>query len=241
MRLPLICMKCFDEAGKPDHCCYPAILQDNGLYEVTCRKGHKTATCLQQQKFELLFELAANAILDSYYREAVTSFTSAAERFYEFYLRVSAAKQGLSHDILSKAWGKISAQSERQYGAYVFLYTVENHSLPPLLSNNHIQFRNDVVHKGKIPSREETIAYGNAVLDVISPVLTQLKTRDHEHVMTIVQQHIRSTREGLREVLNVSFMSMPTTISISAAHSEHQQNLEEALTTLSKRRARIGW
>ena len=33
-----------------------------------------------------------------------------------------------------------------------------------MLSKSKIQFRNQVIHKGKIPTKEEAIDYGNAVL-----------------------------------------------------------------------------
>ena len=41
-------------------------------------------------KFELLFELGINALIDGYPREAVSSFASALERFYEFFCQVAA-------------------------------------------------------------------------------------------------------------------------------------------------------
>jgi hypothetical protein len=118
MRIPLYCMQCFQEQGKPDDVFYPAELQDNGLYWLKCRAGHETVTCLQEQKFEVLYDLAANAILDGYYREAVVSFTSALERFYEFYIQVMAIKRNVPEKEFEEAWKRVAAQSERQYGAY---------------------------------------------------------------------------------------------------------------------------
>jgi hypothetical protein len=56
------------------------------------------------------------------------------------------------------------------------LYLLEVGSKPTLLSNNKTEFRNDVIHKGEIPSREKAIAYGQAVLDVIRPHLILLRT-----------------------------------------------------------------
>jgi hypothetical protein len=85
-------MQCLQEQGKPSYIFNLAELQDNGLYYMKCEMGHETVTWLQQEKFETLFELAANAILDGYYRDAISSFSSAMERFYEFYLKVICIK-----------------------------------------------------------------------------------------------------------------------------------------------------
>ena len=58
-----------------------ADLEETGVYDLTCPSSHRTAFCLQNFKFELLFDLGLQAIDDGYYREAVSSFASALERF----------------------------------------------------------------------------------------------------------------------------------------------------------------
>jgi hypothetical protein len=161
--------------GQPDHFLYPAELQDSGLYQLICRNGHNTFICVQEQKFEVLFELALNAIIDGYYREAIVSFSSCLERFYEFYLRVMCVKSELDKSIVNSAWKIISKQSERQFGAYTFVYLIKNKSHAPILSQENVTFRNDVIHKGKIPSRNEAIKYGEDILQIISPILSELK------------------------------------------------------------------
>jgi hypothetical protein len=48
---------------------------------------------------------------------------------------------------------------------------------PILLSNNETAFRNSVIHKGYIPTREESISYGNSILNLIETSLIKLKTK----------------------------------------------------------------
>lgn len=43
-------------------------LSDDGEYEVHCGKGHKSTVILDNVKFELLFEMGLNAIVDGYPR-----------------------------------------------------------------------------------------------------------------------------------------------------------------------------
>ena len=49
------------------------------LLQIKCSRSHETTAILQEQKFEILFDIGAHAILDGYYREAVSSFTSSLE------------------------------------------------------------------------------------------------------------------------------------------------------------------
>lgn len=241
MRIPLSCMQCFQETGQPDFTLYPAELQDSGLYRLVCKNRHETFTCVQEQKFEVLFELALNAIVDGYYREAVASFSSSLERFYEFYLRVMCVKRGLDDTKIERAWKAVSKQSERQFGAYAFTYLLENGTVAPILPEHKVAFRNEIIHKGRIPSREEAIAYGEDVLLVISPILGHLKKTDHEHVGKVVLKHITNTRQKIEGTPHVSFMSIATTVSIARGHTEPQQNVVDSLARLSDFRRRAGW
>ncbi|MDO6423576.1 hypothetical protein Q4521_13930 [Saccharophagus degradans] len=115
-----------------------------------------------------------NAILDGYFREAVASMNAAIERFYEFYIEfvMTENKRG---DTFNDAWSRVSSQSERQLGAYIFLYTIKNNRLPPLLSNNKVSFRNSVVHKGEFPTADKTTDFCKSATDVIVPVLKEMK------------------------------------------------------------------
>ncbi len=240
MRILLNCMQCFKEKGSPSDLFYFAVVQDNGLYRMKCEYGHQTITCLQQQKFEVLFELAANAVIDGYYRESVSSFTASFERFMELYLCVIRLKCGVPDDKFLNAWNTIAAQSERQLGAYVFVYLMENGEPPPLLKPKLVTFRNDVIHKGRIPTREQAVEYGQSVLEIIAPILHDLKERYVEHVSTVVRQHVIETRAHIEEPQHVSFMSIATIISISRAATEPQRTLAQALAHLTESRRKLG-
>jgi len=95
MLLDLVCVECLLEQikkGVPEH---PTEnirtpfepVNDSGIYEITCHKGHKSKTYITNNDFEILFDYSINAIADGYYREAVSSFTSAMERYFEFFIK----------------------------------------------------------------------------------------------------------------------------------------------------------
>jgi len=132
---------------------------DDGFYKVVCPAGHNNTVVLQVDKFEVLFELALNAIVDGYYRDAVASFTASLERFYEFYVNVGCDIQGVSAPVFEAAWDSVSRQSERQLGAFVFTYVLLHGKPPALMSNRDVEFRNEVTHKGRIPTKERAIEY----------------------------------------------------------------------------------
>ena len=237
MKLLLSCMVCQKEHGKPSFELMMVEYRDDGRYESTCSKGHTQTTLLQEQKLELLFEIGANAVLDGYYREAVSSFTSSLERFYEFAIKLACAHDRMSDDIYSDCWKSVSNQSERQLGAYIFLWGAHIKSRPMLLKNKDVSFRNAVIHKGKIPTKEEAQSYGAKVYDLIVSSLAQIRaTPLKDSIVIVVDNHLRETR-GDSGAENEVFISSSTIISLSASPDEHyNKSLDEHLTALDKRR-----
>lgn len=230
MRLPMSCHECCFSA-EPQDIPYPTYVEfrDDSLYEFTCEKGHKTLTILQQQKFELLFQIGAYAILDGYYREAVASFTSSLERFYEFFIKAKLLEEGHTVETLDATWKTVSSQSERQLGAYIFLYTQSFKKAPPLLPSGKVTFRNEVVHKGKIPTRDEALSYGQAVLDIIRPAMEMTAISFPNGVQISTINHImKSAPNG-----GAGTSSMPTIVNIlSAKERISQKSLIEEIEGL---------
>lgn len=109
---------------------------DNGRYEVKCPKGHESVTILQQQKFEVLFDIGAYALVDGYYREAVSSFTSSLERFYEFVIRAVLFQRGISEKVFNQTWKLVERQSLKQVGGfYIYLSIRIWHSSNSVMSH----------------------------------------------------------------------------------------------------------
>ena len=212
-------------------------IRDDGIYEVSCPEGHKTYTLLQQLLFEVLFDIGAYAITDGYYREAISSFTASLERFYEFYIEVISLKHGVDDESYGTSWRHVSKQSERQLGAYIFLYTLENKASPKLLSNRDIEFRNNVIHKGQIPSRGETLEYGNTILNLINPVLYALKKYNSEFVQHVVEKHFIAMINKLPEEYEQHPFCTTTIISIAnTPHKEEFRTLEEEIESIELRK-----
>lgn len=235
MKLLMSCMTCFQELGKPTDEFVTLEFSDNGRYEVSCSRGHTSVTALQQQKFEILFDIGANAIIDGYYREAISSFTSSLERFYEFCIKVFCENNSMSENTYLKAWKQVSNQSERQLGAFLFLWTNTFAEIPELLSNKDTKFRNEVIHKGKIPTKEEALSFGNNVLKIIRPKIKQLQSLFAKEISSIIFKHIRDCSKVETDQVSVGTMYINTIISLSSEEEgHHTKTLENALDSILK-------
>lgn len=238
MRLPLNCMQCVLEKREKAHDeLYPTEFRDDGRYEIRCSYGHSTITLLSQQKFELLFDIGAYAIVDGYYREAISSFSSSLERFYEYAIRIFLERLTKSDELFQSGWSTIKNQSERQLGAFIFLWMQQFKEVPVLLTNSKIEFRNSVIHKGKIPSRDEALNYGNSVLDVIRPKLNKIKEIFPEEISNLSRYHQMESQLAKDEGKQKSFMGILTLLSLTFTDTIYQTGrLEQYVTMLEERR-----
>lgn len=230
MKVPLFCPQCMIL-----HNVKPISFgeyTDNNRYEIICPRGHKGVVVLQQQKFEVLFEIGAYAINDGYYREAVSSFTSSLERFYAFFIQAFLYEHGLDAEIFDAAWKHISNQSERQLGGYVVAYTYAFSRPPVLLDRKKVEFRNSVIHKGKIPTRAEAVEYGEAVLALLRRAIREVSDRFPQGVKRIVDEHIAAGRAET-EIFNSVTTSLVTIVSLSVVDARHNSStLEVALENI---------
>jgi hypothetical protein len=173
-------------------------LSDDGKYQVVCSNGHTSTVVLRNLKFELLFEMGINAIVDGYTRESVSSFSAALERFYEFYWRVAQAHLSISDDVTNTAWKVLSNQSERQLGAYVSASLLLMKESPRLLSpNREVPFRNNVIHKGCLPVAEEAIEFGDVVMALINEGLEKLRRIAPEALKAVYESLLPKNQENL--------------------------------------------
>ncbi|BBQ32692.1 hypothetical protein OB925_10885 [Aeromonas rivipollensis] len=170
-------------------------LTDSGIHPVNCNHGHEFVIIFSGAKFEVLFDIGMNAINDGYAREAVSSFTSSLERFYEFFVSYCSYKNQIDDSIYHQAWKDISNQSERQLGAYIFTYLLKYKATPILLNNKMVSFRNSVIHKGYIPTIKEAINFGNNVYDCIMNVIKSLEENEDES-LSVFYNKILPKAEG---------------------------------------------
>jgi hypothetical protein len=177
-----------------------AELRDDGLYDVTCPQGHRNLVALGNLKFEVLFQSGAMALLDGYVREAVSSIAAALERFYEFYIRVMLLRHDIPPQDAERTWKMVSSQSERQVGAFFFLYLLENKRAVGFIADRYVKFRNEVIHKGYIPTNEEVISYGEEVLSFIFSISRELNAGSNAFVRRMLDLDSGKVGEKRRDL-----------------------------------------
>lgn len=213
---------------------------DSGYYSFTCQNGHQNFVMLQEQDFEILFQIGANAILDGYYREAISSFTSSLERFYEFCVRVLCLKHGVDNEKLEQCRKFYKNSSDRQISSFLFLYLAEFNSLPFNLKKDEDwrHFRNEVIHKGKIPTKQEALQYGNYVRRFILQTILKLKVNHSNEIQSLVMEHLKNKNEHNVSQGWASVMCTGTIISLANGMIEKnlEKSLEEELDGLQKMR-----
>jgi hypothetical protein len=201
-----------------------AELNDQGIYELVCSKGHKSLTFVQEQHFEVLFDMGGLALIDGYNREAVSSFAASLERFYEFCIRVISYSEDIEDEEIEATWKHIKNQSERQIGAFYFLYLTKFKKPPKAISNYKINgvdlvgFRNKVIHKGYIPKQQDALQYGEHLYNYMVDILLELRLECEDEIFKMVTHKQRIFFKG-KESIEVPLTSMasPSMFGISSA------------------------
>jgi hypothetical protein len=189
MRINISCAQCAQAAGGIA-VFHLETIRDDGLYTRKCPRGHDLLVATQTLRHEMLFEIALNAIVDGYRREAISSLAASVERFYEFSLRVLARNRQLSSEVFDSAWKAVAVQSERQLGAFVFLYAACFGELPCLLSNDMVALRNEVIHRGALPDQAKVLKFGAASYEVIQSGIRKLRLNCLDDVNAALVAHV---------------------------------------------------
>jgi hypothetical protein len=229
IKLSSFCCKCYFESEKTKDD-YERIKKECGddvdvefnnenLYEVICQKGHTSYTQLQNQKFELLFDIAAMALIDGYTKECVSTIASSFERFIEFYIKVISVKKKVPVDQFAATWKLMSSQSERQLGAFYSLQLSEYGETKFSLEPKWVEFRNSVIHKGYIPTTAKAIEYGDYILSLIFSILNYLKQHDIDSITAARLIDFTKTGERIPEQQLKASANIPTIINLSSIGS----------------------
>jgi len=213
MRINISCPQCAQAAGGFAVFHLEEIRED-GLYTGKCPQGHDLLVATQTLRHEMLFEIALNAIVDGYRREAISSFAAAIERFYEFAIGVLARNRGVSSTISAAAWKTVAAQSERQLGAFTFLYTVSFGEVPRLLSDRMVKLRNDVTHRGLLPDQKQVLDFGAAAYEVIQTGVRKLRAACIDDVNAALGEHVEEIAEKMGSVYPRAFQVTPTALNV---------------------------
>ena len=210
---------------------YRDYFNPDGFYKGVCPKGHYNEMITQTLPHEMLFDIAINAIGDHYYRESVSSFAASVERYFEFAIYVLTHHKDVANDEVTKAWKLISSQSERQLGAYIFAYTGVFGTTPAVLSTKMTERRNNVIHRGHLPTLAEAREFGGACYEVIQQGVFTLR-RDclpsvNAQLIRVMSDRIAKHGEGVPRSTQVSPTALNIITDISLGYLSFEAILQQ--------------
>lgn len=177
---------------------------DDNIVIIDCASMHASVVYFKNKKYDLLFESSLKAIKDYYYRESVASMGSALERFYEYCIEILLI-DSIAKELYNETWKIVRNQSERQFGAFVFLYTNEFKELPNMLSSNLSGFRNKVIHKGYFPTYEETLEFNKNVYLIISNIYSKIRKHKEKSIIQYDKKYFNELKiESIARISNYS-------------------------------------
>lgn len=197
MKVYCPCMQCILESNGKRHSASYLIPRNDGCYFVKCEAGHEQTFVLQDEKFQVLFEMGVDSFINELYRETVFNIASALERFHEFCTKVFLTKDNVSEQQQTDTWRLVASQSERQYGAFCYTYLLTFYEVPPKVANKNIEFRNDVIHKGLIPEKSQVIDYSQEMLEYMNKILTLMQTRCADAVNSVMMNRVFAAQKEL--------------------------------------------
>ncbi|MBJ6109422.1 hypothetical protein JAO73_10385 [Hymenobacter sp. BT523] len=249
MKLELPCSECLYPGGKPNKQKPPMTegwglipnvpLGNDCIYTVEGPCGHTSMVKIHNFKFEMLFESGIRAMHDGYYREAITSFYVALERFYEFSLGVLAMpklwdeKEEELDEKSLRDFAKgldILKSSEKRVGAFHGMYYAVNGVFTKAFPESQISVRNKAIHQGEIKTHAETLAFGTGVHDYIKVLL-----REYKENFPLGIHRMKYVEEGLAWIklggqLKGKMNSLPSTLIYTFINSNDGRYFESSET-----------
>jgi hypothetical protein len=117
--------------------------------------------------------------------------------------------------------------SERQLGMFIAAHLLHFKKAPNLMPEKRANFRNDVIHKGRIPLKEEAVEYANEVLGLIRPLLIEVKKTMTDSVQTFTMGRIAKRHEVLGQTPR-STLSIASAVSLTRSLDEPDSKTIEA-------------
>lgn len=184
-------------------------LDDNGSIHVTCEHEHYGIVVFDERRYSVLIKSAARAFLDGYTNEVVAVMSSALERAYEFYVRVSCAAKGVNPSAFEAAWKVVASQSERQFGAFQFLHLLDHgHQLAVDQAIPHT--RNKVVHQGHIIREADALEFAEKVFAIVDALDKSMRSMFSSHFKEQAEREVKVQQDAIPNGVEYLTLSMAT-------------------------------
>lgn len=224
MKSLLQCVEC-TKSGSVQPYLFVGDYYDGHTVEATCPLGHAAFSIVQNPKFETLLTAAADALIHDQTLQAVACLAASRERLFELAIRVFARSSGVDPGNFEASWKEVASQSERQFGAFLFLYLAAT-GKPYEFDKKLATARNAALHKGEIPTTGEAFDYAGKVYQEISNLANYLRT-DHKESLRAVL-HEENMRKAGRAPKGVPVVTIALFSIYRIEAEENRANFKEA-------------
>lgn len=177
MKITYLCNKCRLEERQDD---FTSIEIDEDFFtgkEIVCKNGHKTFVISETPRFPYLIQDGIEAYNSGFYIESFHALYSGFEAYKKEFTAAYFFKEFNDVKKTKEVLKKID-RSERLEGAFLVAFTELSGGKSPLsLSRTSIELRNNIVHKGMIPSSTDCENIGNSIFKIIASSNRLLNTR----------------------------------------------------------------
>jgi len=232
LKLILTCKKCLKSGFNKPQWTYVEPINEE-VYEVICDKLHKTKVILAEQKFEILFDSAAMALVDGYYHDAVITFSLSLEKFYLFFIELILSHNQIKYSEYQNIWKQVENNSERLLGAFNFLYLLEFKKEPPQVAPEYREFKENVINNRYRPKYDELLDFGEYLFKYMMDFLDFISLQYSESLKQfIINRMIRLTEKSKKikkkiTPLPVATIIHPPTDDKAFNYKSFRQALEE--------------
>lgn len=168
MKIHYFCKKCYLEQRLDD---VMTIEINEGFFngkEVECQHGHTTYVISETPRFPYLIQDGIEAYNSGFYIEAFHALYSGFEAYKKEFAAAFFFKKFNDVKKTKEVMKKID-RSERLEGAFLVAFTELSGGKSPLsLSRDIVELRNNIVHKGMIPSSSDCEKIGNSIFKIIA-------------------------------------------------------------------------
>jgi hypothetical protein len=149
------------------------ILGNKLLFTTKCPSGHEYNVLIKDDTLSaVLFDNACLAIHNDCYRAAVLDFQSSLEKLWEEHIRFHLITINSPNERINLLDNLMKKNSHIKEGAFYMLHTINNNDLRDKKFNEkREEMRNNVFHKGYVPTKEDAIDFGQKTLMLISDIM----------------------------------------------------------------------
>lgn len=172
----------------------------DGMLQVVCPKCNEIIIVVNQcLQFEICLQCAIERFLTNDYAESVFLLAKSKESFVEFVIDLLCYEKGKKFDLYKNGVHR----SERRYGFFVASYFMRFGDIINMrLLDSDAKLRNDIIHNGVYPKKQQVIDFGNSILQFFYKVIDKIKS---DIPTDVYMRYVHSIKQGKIDTYKQTF------------------------------------